>query len=766
MRPNTRVPSPLSTKASQRRAGCTLAAWVAFSQLATAAAPAPESAASPDDEVHLPAMVVTATRTAKSVEDAPASVTVFEQERIELRHVERVGDILKEAPGLYLWGSSLGSSTPTAARGRISMRGIPGSARTLVLIDNQPLNDAYLGNVNWSSIFMEDVDRIEVLPGAASALYGGNAYAGVIHVLTKEPREREFFAKSGYEFGRPDSRFASFVYHDRFANGIGLSLGYRYEESTGFEDTLIVKTPAAGAPATNAVSGAVATTTTTGAPAFLVGDIGKQPWNYHSAQAKFFYDLSEDSKFSAGLTYFQSDVDLDDPHTYLHDAAGLPATSGTYLVEGQRIVLTARDFVANGPAHDDVLRAFGTWDHAFSEELALKTGLSFADRDYRFTSPGGTASTAGGIGSLTAAPTTGLDAFTQLSAQLGEPHLLTVGVAFNRGELDRESANLADWRERDSRTTSISGSDGVNTTVSGFLQEEYRIHERVTLYLGGRVDAWSTHGSETVFTSTNSMRSDFGDHSEVQFSPRGSAVIDLWKGATLKGSAGTAFRPPTLFDLYVTSRRGTTASLSNPDLDPETSLNWEVGLAQHFSSGTRVQATYFHSDLEDLIYNRTVASGPGGTTNRVINAGAARSHGFELTASQELAPWLDLHLSYTFTETEVLENDADPLSIGKRLTSSPRNLFTGTLEGHSGEWSGSLIGRFVDDMFDTSQNTDVLHDVYGGFEAHWLMDAKVSWQPRKWATLSFAINNVTETEYYQFIANPGRTYALEAAFQF
>ena len=201
----------------------------------------------------------------------------------------------------------------------------------------------------------------------------------MIHVITKAPQQRRFFMKGGYEFGGPDSAYGSFVYHDKLTNGFGISVGYRYEQSSGFEDTRVVKSPTAGAPGTNRVSGWTRTTTTTGAPAYLIGDIGKQPWNYHSTQARLFDDFSADSRVNAGISYFRSDVDIDDPNTYLRDGAGLPVTTGILDIDGRRISITPRDFVANGPAHDDVLRTFANWDHAFTEDVRLQVGVSYAE---------------------------------------------------------------------------------------------------------------------------------------------------------------------------------------------------------------------------------------------------------------------------------------------------------------------------------------------------------------------------------------------------
>ena len=72
----------------------------------------------------------------------------------------------------------------------INLRGMPGQARTLVLLDGMPLNSAYTGNVQFGGLAPEDIRQIEVIRGPFSSLYGGYAMGGVVNILTKMPRKR------------------------------------------------------------------------------------------------------------------------------------------------------------------------------------------------------------------------------------------------------------------------------------------------------------------------------------------------------------------------------------------------------------------------------------------------------------------------------------------------------------------------------------------------------------------------------------------------
>jgi iron complex outermembrane receptor protein len=113
-------------------------------------------------------VVVTATKTAKIVSEAPATVTVVTAKEIESKQVERLEEALAGTPGYY---------------------------RTGILVDGVPINNAFSGGVNTSIVPIEDIKQIEVVPGPFSSLYGGAGMAGVVNVITKAPEKREVAVK-------------------------------------------------------------------------------------------------------------------------------------------------------------------------------------------------------------------------------------------------------------------------------------------------------------------------------------------------------------------------------------------------------------------------------------------------------------------------------------------------------------------------------------------------------------------------------------------
>lgn len=135
----------------------------------------------------LPEIVVTATRTEKEVEAAPASVNVITKKEIEIKNPKTIDEALNDIPGVMIKrGKGLMDTLS-----RITLRGVPKQQRTLIMMDDIILNDPYTGIVTFGGYFPEDLEKIEVVKGPFSSLYGGYAMGGVVNFITKMPEKRE-----------------------------------------------------------------------------------------------------------------------------------------------------------------------------------------------------------------------------------------------------------------------------------------------------------------------------------------------------------------------------------------------------------------------------------------------------------------------------------------------------------------------------------------------------------------------------------------------
>jgi iron complex outermembrane recepter protein len=128
--------------------------------------------------------VVTATRRAQPLTQAPSAITVITAEEIRQSGATTLPELLRSVPGLDFFRLS-------ADNVRIAARGLNREfpARTQVLLDGLSVEEDVRGFVTWHNLFvpLEEIERIEIVRSPATALYGDRAFAGVVHIITKSP---------------------------------------------------------------------------------------------------------------------------------------------------------------------------------------------------------------------------------------------------------------------------------------------------------------------------------------------------------------------------------------------------------------------------------------------------------------------------------------------------------------------------------------------------------------------------------------------------
>ena len=135
-------------------------------------------------------VVVTATKTEHSLGETTADVSVVTREQIEKMPANNVLDVMRTMPGVTV--DSARSFYGTSTQNKVIIRGMGGddvNGRVLVLMDGLPVMTAGNNIFNWDTISLDTVERIEVVRGPASALYGSSAMGGVINIVTRKQRE-------------------------------------------------------------------------------------------------------------------------------------------------------------------------------------------------------------------------------------------------------------------------------------------------------------------------------------------------------------------------------------------------------------------------------------------------------------------------------------------------------------------------------------------------------------------------------------------------
>ncbi len=200
-----------------------------------------------DEEVSLDKIVVTPYRYAQELSKVTSGVTVITRKDIENSNAQRIIDILRPLPGLVVkdwYGNGTKASVDMAGFGE------QGSLNVLVLIDGRRANDADLSGVDWSQVPLEQVERIEVIHGgSAGVLYGDNASAGVINIITKkgrgEPKLDLLVQYGSYDMNKESLSFMGGALDDKlsysFNAGHGSTHGYRnnsYDKTEDFSSKL------------------------------------------------------------------------------------------------------------------------------------------------------------------------------------------------------------------------------------------------------------------------------------------------------------------------------------------------------------------------------------------------------------------------------------------------------------------------------------------------------------------------------------------------
>ena len=229
-------------------------------------------------------VVVTATRSDKKLEDSPGSAAVISLDEMMGRPISTIDQAINTIPGVFnRRGKGVMDTQST-----ITLRGFPGQQRTLVLLDGMPLNDSYLGAVQFGGLAVGNVEKIEVVKGPFSSLYGGNAMGGVVNIVTRMPETREIIMRGSFGSGLGNNQAMNdlargyFSYSENFSNRFRILVSYGHNRTNGFATDLNSQSlqPPDG------ITGYRETTDTQGNRRFIVGDRGDNFWDDHDFNLK------------------------------------------------------------------------------------------------------------------------------------------------------------------------------------------------------------------------------------------------------------------------------------------------------------------------------------------------------------------------------------------------------------------------------------------------------------------------------------------------
>ncbi len=761
-------------------------------------------------ETRLPEVTISVPPSVPQKYQLPATTESVTRERMEESiNVMNTEDALKYMPSLIVRKRNFGDQqAPLATR----TSGLGQSARSLIYADGFLLS-SLIGNNNtsasprWALVSPEEIERIDVMYGPFSAAYPGNSMGAVVEITTRMPQKLEVGAKvqgasQNFSLYGTSNTYNSKQYSGILGNRTGdlswwLSANHLDSQTQPLAIiTALATTPsAAGAPTT----GGIIDKDRLGRTIAVIGAGGIERKQQETLKAKVAYDFNAEWRAAYTVGFFQNAA-KSRVETYLRDAAGNPVFSGADLnIGGYRftgggaigatafssasgIYNLAQEHLAQSVSLKSNMQREWDWE-------AIVSSTRFGTDTTRFPGFAAFAGNAaspnalpgavnGGAGTLTALDGTGwytadLKAIWRPQGIKGA-HQLSFGLHTDRYALASNTSTTADWISGGALATTAQ-SQGKTSTDAIWIQDAWRFAPQWKLTLGGRQEYWRARDGFNYATNAASSSTQIQPNLDSsKFSPKTSLAWEANRDWRVTASYGTAFRFPTVTELYQAVNSGATIVTPNPNLRPERAYSGELAMERAVEN-SRVRVSLFQENLSDALISQN-STIPGSTLigSSTQNIDRIRSRGVELVGEKgdALIRGLDLSGSMTFVDSKILSdpnfrNSANVLTdvTGKFTPNIPRYKATAVATyRHDEHWSSTLAARYSARVWATVDNMDINPNTYQGFDHYFVVDVRMRYQFHKQWSAALGIENLNNQKYFLFHPFPQRTVVAELKF--
>ena len=707
--------------------------------------------------------------------DLPAAVETITAEQLDRLNVINAEDALKYLPSFGIRKRFTGDENATfSVRGTSNQQ----SARGLVYLDGLLLSNL-LGNnwanpPRWSMAFPENLSRVDVIYGAYSALYPGNAIGATVLMTTRMPEKLEVTgdvqaftqhvhtygvdrdyggSKQTATIGDRDGRFAFLIGVSHLqANGQPLVYG------TQNRPTVVS--------ARNPVTGAIGDTGANGVPREVLGinSEGQEASSQDEAHARLTYDVTPELTAAITAGYWKQDLSHR-TETFLRDANGQPVWSGPVTIDGRQYTVPANFFAPSTRQSRNYLYGVSLGTHRDSG-WNIEGDASYFDMD-RNRDRVANAVTDNGAGLLTAGDGSRWRTFDLRASHTPDTlgpntHAVSFGYHFDGYALDNATYNLANWRNGDAGALTTANG-GSTQTQAVYLQDAWQLIEGWRLTVGARYEQWRAFGGSR---STSTATVAYPERKESHTSPKASLAYDASDTVTLRLSGARAYRFPTVNELFQGTFNGIALINNDPNLKPENDLSREFSTEWYRPNGV-ARFTIYRSDTRNTLFSQTDTTVFPNVTS-VQNVGLVRTRGAEASYDGTGVWWpmFDLSANAAYTQATTVSNARNPASEGKQFYRIPRwraNLI-GTYHA-SERVAMTLAGRYSGRQYNTLDHSDIHPDTFGGASAFLTFDAKLTWKVSDHVELGAGIDNLTNRRYYVYYPYPSRSYLVEAKFR-
>ena len=650
-------------------------------------------------------VVTSASGYEQKITDAPASISVISQEDLKQKKYSNLAEAIEDVEGVDV-RDGVGKTGGL----NISIRGM-GSANTLILIDGRRQNSSGNNTPNGfgetSGNFLPplaSIERIEVIKGPMSTLYGSDAMGGVVNIITKKVANEWSGAINVDQTLQESSKYGNNNNINMYASGpivkdlLGLALRgnyYNREASKIFYDDGSNPSSTRDDKGRSPVEGNNWS---------LGGKLTLTPTDNHD----IYLDL-----FSSKQSYNNDKSQLgtlDNPALATKQASGY---KDKLRFEREQITLGHSSRFEIGTLESSIMRNT-------TETIGRTIPGNIIGNIFNPKMPNHI------IGNDRELKSTDTVFDTKFVSDVFSRNIITVGGQYWNSKL----------------VDGIATEDFKQDMWGLFAEDEISITDKLAFTLGGRYDHHDKFGGN--------------------FSPRAYAVYTANSNWTLKGGVSQGYKAPKVNDLHDgingAGGQGATITIGSPDLKPEKSTNYETGVYYNADNGFAANATIFYNQYKDKIEtdgNVTISGNPNipdGTYDQKKNIGKAETQGLEFGTTIPFTDTLDLKANYTYMESEQKSGK----NKGEPFANTPKHSLNATLNWQAtsklntwikGEYKSDRK-RFTENYSNLTAENKAIYDQIGNeIKAYELFHLGANYKWNKDLTFSATIYNLFDKDF-------------------
>jgi iron complex outermembrane receptor protein len=500
-----------------------------------------------EEAVELEKTVVTATRTERAAKETPATISVITSEDIAKSGSSTVAEVLKSIPGITFYDYGGGTS---GVQGKVVLRGhyhgTDGFGHILALVDGMPMVQPDSGCIYWDMIPLSNVERIEVVMGPGSALWGGNAVGGTINIITKKPSyepQAEVSTKFG-EYGmKHHSFYGQIMGKESWKKDLSIAVSVEGKEADGWR-----------------------------------ANSNYDIRNYWVRTSKVIEELDA----NINLTLFRSDKDV-----------RYPGSISQEMWDADDLTTLEKDYYKHN--YSDIAQYYQRL--IFEKDIgesSLKANLYNYHKDYDLFY----AFSFGGL--CYDVDVDNIAGSLQYNFSLG-PHSFVVGGDLENQDIEQDSCH-SDAVYKCDRSNLYRKTQTDIAKYALYIQDSWKIFEPLEAILSLRWDKANFDNTGDWYSWSGATKTDAGGTRDMDgFSPKGSLLYKINENLNLYGSIGRAFRIPNPHDMFV-------GSGANPDLEAEKAMTYEIG-TKYTTRKIAGSLAFYITKVEDLIVKSSPAFG-------------------------------------------------------------------------------------------------------------------------------------------------------------